>query len=243
MIIGINGYSGSGKDTVGTIIQYLSVNDNNQPTTSLEDVLDFPITHEWWLEEQSGWEIKKWAGKLKEIASMLTGIPKHKFEDQEFKKTLLGPEWGTVKDIPLNSVPVFADMQFNTLMSVRDFLQKLGTDAIRDGLHTNAWVNSLMADYTPTQVQWSDGPLGGYEDGPMPNWIITDTRFPNEAQAIKDAGGLVIRVDRPGVKPINDHPSEIGLDNWKFDYKIANISDIKALSLSVKIILEKENIL
>jgi hypothetical protein len=100
-----------------------------------------------------------------------------------------------------------------------------------------------MAGYTPKQVQWADGPIGGYKDGPMPNWIITDTRFPNEAQAIKDKGGLVIRVDRPGVKPINDHPSEIGLDNWKFDYKIANISDIKALSLSVKIILEKENIL
>ncbi len=76
-----------------------------------------------------------------------------------------------------------------------------------------------------------------------PNWIITDTRFPNEAEAIKKAGGIVIRVDRPGVKPINDHPSEIGLDKWKFDYKIANVSDIKALSLSVRIILEKENIL
>ena len=128
-------------------------------------------------------------------------------------------------------------------MTVREFLQKLGTDALRTGLHTNTWVNALMADYTPTQVQWSDGPLGGYQDGPLPNWIITDTRFPNEAQAIKDAGGLVIRVDRPGVKPINDHPSEVGLDNWDFDYKIANVSDLKALTGTVETILLKENIL
>jgi hypothetical protein len=139
--------------------------------------------------------------------------------------------------------PVFADIEFNSLISVREFLQRLGTDAIRDGLHTNAWVNALMAGYTPTQVQWADGPIGGYKDGPMPNWIITDTRFPNEAQAIKDKGGLVIRVDRPGVKPVNDHPSETGLDKWDFDYKIANVSDLKALSLTVKMILEKENIL
>ena len=236
MIIGINGYSGSGKDTVGTIIQYLQA-DTNIP---LKGVLNKTPHHIWWLEERSGWEIKKWAGKLKDIASLLTGIPVESFEDQEFKKTLLGPEWGTVTLNPLNSIPVFSDIQFNSLMSVREFLQKLGTDAIRDGLHTNAWVNALMAGYKP-------GPF--YPDvaiekhAKLPNWIITDTRFPNEAQAIKDKGGIVIRVDRPGVKPINDHPSEVGLDDWKFDYKIANVSDIKALSLSVRIILEKENML
>jgi len=236
MIIGINGYAGSGKDTVGTIIQYLQA-DTNIP---LKGVLNKTPHHIWWLEDRSGWEIKKWAGKLKDIASLLTGIPVESFEDQEFKKTLLGPEWGTVTLNPLNSIPVFSDIQFNSLMSVREFLQKLGTDAIRDGLHTNAWVNALMAGYKP-------GPF--YPDvaiekhAKLPNWIITDTRFPNEAQAIKDKGGIVIRVDRPGVKPINDHPSETGLDDWKFDYKIANVSDIKALSLSVRIILEKENML
>ena len=236
MIIGINGYAGSGKDTVGTIIQYLQA-DTNIP---LKGVLNKPPHHIWWLEERSGWEIKKWAGKLKDIASLLTGIPVESFEDQEFKKTLLGPEWGTVTLNPLNSIPVFADIEFNSLISVREFLQKLGTDAIRDGLHTNAWVNALMAGYKP-------GPF--YPDvaiekhAKLPNWIITDTRFPNEAEAIKKAGGIVIRVDRPGVKPINDHPSETGLDDWKFDYKIANVSDIKALSLSVQMILEKEKIL
>ena len=236
MIIGINGYAGSGKDTVGTIIQYLQA-DTNIP---LKGVLNKTPHHIWWLEDRSGWQIKKWAGKLKDIASLLTGIPVESFEDQEFKKTLLGPEWGTVTLNPLNSIPVFSDIQFNSLMSVREFLQKLGTDAIRDGLHTNAWVNALMAGYKP-------GPF--YPDvaiekhAKLPNWIITDTRFPNEAQAIKDKGGIVIRVDRPGVKPINDHPSEVGLDDWKFDYKIANVSDIKALSLSVQMILEKENIL
>jgi hypothetical protein len=237
MIIGINGYAGSGKDTVGTIIQYLQA-DTNVP---LKGVLKKTPHHVWWLEERSGWEIKKWAGKLKEVASLLTGIPVENFEDQEFKTTLLGPEWGTVTSNPLNAIPVFSDIQFNHLISVREFLQRLGTDAIRDGLHTNAWVNALMADYIALpQV----GPkITEDNDYKLPNWIITDTRFPNEAEAIKKAGGIVIRVDRPGVKPINDHPSETGLDKWDFDYKIANVSDVKALSLSVQMILEKENIL
>ena len=230
MIIGINGYAGSGKDTVGTIIQYLKAKPQN---TSLEDVLDFPLTHQWWLEDMSTWEIKKWAGKLKSIASMLTGIPQESFEDQEFKKKYLGSQWaeaGYDEDKKMHSLKP---------MTVRDFLQRLGTDAIRNGLHTNAWVNALMADYTPTQVQWSDGPIGGYEDGPMPNWIITDTRFPNEAQAIKDADGIIIRVTRPGIGPVNDHPSETGLNQWKFDYEIQNDGTLENLINSVKIFKQK----
>ena len=236
MIIGINGYAGSGKDTVGTIIQYLQA-DTDLP---LKGVLKKTAHHEWWLEERSGWEIKKWAGKLKDIASLLTGIPVKDFEDQEFKTSLLGPEWGTVTLNPLNSIPVFADMEFNHLITVREFLQRLGTDAVRDKLHTNAWVNALMADYKPGPF-YPDVAIE--EHAKLPNWIITDTRFPNEAQAIKDKGGIVIRVDRPGVKPINDHPSEVGLDDWDFDYKIANVSDLKSLSLTVRLILEKESIL
>lgn len=246
MIIGINGYAGSGKDTVGTIIQYLKTNNGiNHP--SLEDVLDFPLSHQWWLEEKSGWEIKKWAGKLKTIASMLTGIPVEKFEDQEFKKTNLGPEWDIVTPYESNAPWIFKGEMAEIPMTVRDFLQKLGTDALRNGLHTNTWVNALMADYTPN-VSYYKGSLIDIANsetihGDLPNWIITDTRFPNEAQAIKDAGGIVIRVDRPGVKPINDHPSEIGLDDWNFDYKIANVSDLKALTGTVETILLKEGIL
>jgi hypothetical protein len=228
MIIGINGYAGSGKDTVGTIIQYMYAN-HSHPSTSLEEVLKNPDEHDWWLEEQSEWEIKKWAGKLKEIASMLTGIPKHKFEDQEFKKTNLSSEWDCNPPGKVGTI-------YKQPLTVREFLQRLGTDALRYGLHENAWVNALMSDYK--KIDYNDD-----EQPEYPNWIITDTRFPNEAQAIKNMGGVVIRIDRPGVIPINDHPSEIGLDSWNFDYKIANVSDIKALSLSVKMILEKENIL
>ncbi len=56
-------------------------------------------------------------------------------------------------------------------MTVREMLQKVGTDCLRDNFNQNVWINALMADYVPTQVQWSNGPIGGYEDGPLPNWI------------------------------------------------------------------------
>jgi hypothetical protein len=192
MIIGINGFAGSGKDTVGTILQQI--------------------------DRDSHWEIKKWAGKLKQVAELLTGIPVEKFEDQEFKKTNLGKQWND---------------RINNPMSVRDFLQKLGTEGLRDGLHTNTWVNALMADYKCVPA---DRAPNGWD---CPNWIITDTRFPNEAQAIKDADGIIIRVTRPGIGPVNDHPSETGLNQWKFDYEIQNDSSLNELINSVRIFKQK----
>jgi hypothetical protein len=33
------------------------------------------------------------------------------------------------------------------------------------------------------------------------------------------------------------------LDKWEFDYKIANVSDLKSLALTVETILLKENLL
>lgn len=191
MIIGISGYSGSGKDLAGTIIQEISLNK---------------------------WHVKKWAGKLKSMASILTGIPVEKFEDQEFKKTEMGPEW---------------DCQFYTEgsgwqrrpMLVRDFLQKLGTDAVRNNLHENTWVNATLADYTNDD-----------------NWIITDTRFPNEAKAIKKAGGIVIRINRPGVQPINPHPSETSLDDWSFDEVINNDGDVADMVHKIGLLFYKHKL-
>ena len=213
MIIGINGYSNSGKDAVGAIIQYLQCSPPIQ--VSIEEVCAKYSDYEELLDEQSEWEIRKFAGKLKDIASHLTGIDIEDFEDQEFKKTLLGSEWG---------------------MTVREFLQKLGTDALRTGLHDNVWVNALMADYIPIEY-------GDDEQPHLPNWIITDVRFPNEAQAIKDKGGIVVRINRTGVEPINNHSSEVGLDHWNFDYKIVNNSDLFDLKENVKSILKHIKVL
>jgi hypothetical protein len=228
MLIGINGKIGAGKDTVGEIIQKLCFTNTNQ-----------------------NYEIKKFAGKLKQIASLLTGIPVEKFEDQEFKKTILGSEWGTVKENPLNSIPVFEDVKFNHLMSVRELLQKLGTEAMRDGLHTNVWVNALFADYKRSS-HWEDRfydelnkkGFAGREEvwSNYPNWIITDMRFPNELEAVVEKGGITIRVVRPETVT-GEHPSEIALDGHIVHYEIINDGTIEDLIDKVREILINEKII
>jgi len=208
-LIGISGKIGAGKDTVGIIIRQLGFTNNG-----------------------GTWENMKFAGKLKIIASLLTGIPIEKFEDQEFKKTILGSEWGRpTKQNPLNAIEPFKDITFVEMMSVRDLLQKLGTEAMRNGLHENVWVNALFADYTEDK-----------------QWVITDVRFPNEFKAIKEKGGIVIRVNRPGhgnsMKELAEaHPSETALDGHEFDYVIENDGNLEKLIDKVKEILLTENII
>jgi hypothetical protein len=195
-IIGISGYSFSGKDEVARMIQDI------QP--------------------EKEWQVKKFAGKLKTVASVLTGIPENKFEDQDFKKTTLGEEWSNRRGVSTN-------------MTVREFLQILGTEAIRIGLHRNAWVNSLMHEYkTDKGIDiLDDGTMNAWFK-PLPNWIITDCRFRNEAEVIKERGGMVIRINRPGILPVNNHPSEVALDDWDFDSVISNDGTINDLFEKVK---------
>ena len=229
MIIGINGRINSGKDTVGNLIKDINCENN--------------------------WEIKKFARKLKETASLLTGIPVEKFEDQEFKKTFLDAHWN--KEIFENKTSLDKNNKaYNKSivkpMTVRELLQILGTDALRNNLHPDTWVNALMCDYIKEtgykyNVELLSLGMSGDQQmkvksnpepyiGDYPNWIITDMRFPNEMQAVKANGGITIRVVRPSDKeiPLDLHPSETALDDAKFDYEIVNDGTIEDLKEKVE---------
>lgn len=229
-LIGVSGYAGSGKSTLGEIIQYI-MSESFLKRTFKEFISKGQGNNDFQQWYNSEWEIKGFSVKLKEIASILTGIPAYKFDNQEFKKTFLNKEWN------FNSG--------TTRMQVRVFLQQLGTDAIRDVIHENTWVNALFADYKPPMTYnnmktaignafWEKETGIHQEIENHPKWIITDCRFPNEAQAIKDRGGIVIRVNRHVPKPDSGekmllHPSEISLNLWPFDYTINNNGTIEEL--------------
>lgn len=88
---------------------------------------------------------------------------------------------------------------------VRALLQRLGTEAGREVLGQNIWVRTAMEKAKP----------GG-------KYVITDVRFPNEADAIRAAGGQLVRIMRPGFGPVNNHPSETALDGVEAEYTIVN---------------------
>jgi hypothetical protein len=243
MVIGISGRLGSGKDTVGEIIQYLTgVDANGKFTKGLN-----------W-SYSSNFEIKKFAGMLKYFASRLTGIPVEYFEDQDFKKREMSEEWWywsntdkTTTKIPYtNETKILANSNSDIVLyktTYREFLQVLGTEAMRDGLHTNVWVNGLFADYKGKDLYRKTNPLNPWK---FPDWIITDMRFPNEIAAVELREGITIRVNRDnGTRAIdvNPHPSETALDDAKFDYTIENNGTLDELVEKVRAILIREKII
>jgi len=219
MVIGISGKLGSGKDTVGTIIQAMTCGEltDGEIIEIIEGKLALTPGTE-------TWEIKKMADKLKEIASILLGVPVKKFEDRKFKDSYLPEIWNYVDQ-----------NGFKKQMTVREFLQKLGTDAMRDGLHENVWANAFWVDYIDQK------PNDRFSNIEYPNWIITDVRFPNEAESVMDHGGILIRVNKDG--DTGNHPSETGLDDWEFEYTIDNNGTIEDLIEEVEHILILEKLL
>lgn len=107
----------------------------------------------------------------------------------------------------------------------RELLQRFGTEVGRS-ISPTLWVDALFTSYS--------------EDD---HWIIPDVRFPSEAKAIKDRGGIIIRVDRETLSHDN-HPSETALDDYEgFDYRIDNNNDIEHLIDKVKGIMFQLNLI
>ena len=196
-LIGISGKIGSGKDTVGKILQALVDETYNGNINSI-----LPLDEE--LSSSNSWEIKKFADKLKDIVCLLIGCTREQLEDREFKEKELGEEWwyyqvdsfkGKSRIFPFIDATRLTKEECKLIkLTPRKLLQLLGTECGRDIIHPNIWVNALFADYKLSKPLGLEG--HDWSEGNLPKWIITDVRFPNEAQAIKDRGGIVIRVNR-----------------------------------------------
>lgn len=92
-------------------------------------------------------------------------------------------------------------------------LQIVGTDLFRNKVHPDYWISCLQPQL---------------EECKMPIAIVTDVRFTNEANFIKDNSGIVVKVTRemPDGRPFIDptrspsHASETDLDHYAFDYEV-----------------------
>ena len=125
-------------------------------------------------------------------------------------------------------------MKFNEFwgMTNREILQKVGTDAFRNGFHKDTWVKIAELKI---QNLLNEGK----------KIIVTDCRFDNEAELIEKLGGIVMKVQRNNydtnlTSSEMTHASEKGVDNKYITNVINNNSSIEALKEEVfrKIIKE-----
>jgi hypothetical protein len=80
------------------------------------------------------------------------------------------------------------------------------------------------------------------EEKEFGNIIITDVRFPEEANFVKDKGGYVINIvsDRSEKDEVHgkDHASETSLDSYIADFVVVNNADKQHLVKSAKDVIE-----
>lgn len=163
-----------------------------------------------------------WAGSGKDTAADLIGWPKRAWADPVYAAAIAIDPFILDEQLPFPArlsdvVNAYGwDNCKRTFPEVRRLLQVVGTEAGR-GIHGHdCWVR--LANLT----------------GPA---CFVGTRFHNEIQAIRSAGGAVVWVERPGIGTANGHASEHQLGPRACDYILRNDGDLADLEENIRVML------
>lgn len=150
-----------------------------------------------YLVREHGFKRLAFAAPLKAAAALLLGREVWEMEGLHgFDREAILPEWG---------------------FSTRWFLQKLGTECLRDQIAPDFWIKRMERNLQP--------------DG---EYVITDVRFDNEAALVRAHGGTIIHIVRPGIKA-SGHISDSGV---KPHVTLANMGSVDELWTSVRQVIE-----
>ena len=104
---------------------------------------------------------------------------------------------------------------------IRRLQQALGTEVGRETLPGSVWADTGMAKVARHRRD-------------LASVVITDCRYDDEAEAVRAAGGKVVRVVRPSLPaPTDGHASESGISEHLVDREIVNdgtLDDLRAAS-------------
>jgi len=144
------------------------------------------------LVEEHNFKKISFADKLKDSVAVLFGWPRHLLEGD----TKESREWREQPD-------KFWTKETGRTVTPRLVLQEFGTECMRSGFYDGIWVSIVKQ-----QIQAD----------PYTDWVIPDTRFPNEIKMLQEINGQVWWIKR-GDTPL-----------WFMDYRANNIepTDIHA---------------
>lgn len=189
-----------------------------------------------YLCKEHGYVRMSFASTLKDAVSSVFGWDRNMLEGL----TKESREWRETKD-------TWWSNRLNMEITPRFVLQYWGTEVCRQGFHNDIWVASL------------ENKLRNISK----NVVITDCRFKNEVDAIKNAGGVSIRVER-GNEPewynfarqyndtndtitkellknelelMNVHASEYSSVGLDYDYVIDNNGTLEDLYRKVRLVI------
>lgn len=230
-IVGIKGFKGSGKDTVASMISYI-----------LHDGIMKANYDTWLLYHKNGFVendeiIIHFADKLKDDIAAFCGIDRKLLDRQDIKEEnyynfKTGIVSTNIKDadyvvdkwndaiLKYNDLSSYLVLYSNNVsIKIRVLLQYYGTNVIRNHFWHKAFINYTMNK--AFDIRNSKGQC-----------IIADARFENdECEAIKQCGGMIIRVDRKFNNNDNHESEQIKIS--QDDYVIDNTGTFVGLFYKV----------
>lgn len=88
---------------------------------------------------------------------------------------------------------------------VRGLMQRMGTEVARKQWGENFWVEKALEKLVGER-----------------RFVMPDVRFKNEANSVLKYGGELWLIEREGIGPANDHPSETGIERFPYTRVIKN---------------------
>ena len=141
------------------------------------------------------------ADPLKEMIVNIMGVDKKLVYGSEQEKNMLTQyKW---KDLPYHNVNQ-ANLRASEYMTGRELMQQVGTNIFRK-MNPNIWVDAAINRMKKTEADIV---------------FCCDVRFPEEVMAIKNNGGIVIRLTKRKNNSVAsaEHESEKRLDKEVFDW-------------------------
>ena len=158
--------------------------------------------------ERLGWIRMSFSEPLKDVVAVAFGWPRGRLDG-------LTPEDRTWREQP----DPFWSSRLGRPFSPRMALQQVGTDLFRERVHPDFWV--VLAERRVAELD-SDRDV-----------VFDDVRFPNEARAIRNMGGVTIRLSRPDLVVDDRHPSETTWKSMEVDATVVVENDTKDVLFAV----------
>lgn len=229
LYIGLNGYAGSGKDTVAKILKVI-LNNKNESLEKCKEIFNIFYKNPMISATYGGVDYhtkynKKviciaYADQLKTICSTIFGIPLERFYanksnawiciNDKFQYTERKPEQEhiiTAEQYYYTCSDLSNDDNTKYWMSLREILVYVGTYVCQQNINKSIFVNIVRNKIEEEKRNNND----------IEYVIVTDNRFIHELEYMKEVNAITFTIERNGVQQL-DNIAEHDLDNLDDDY-------------------------
>lgn len=231
LYIGLSGLAGSGKDTVAKALSAMldnGFNSYDEFKSWYDMTYGYPKNMQFATFNKIVNEKKcvciAFADQLKNICASMFGIPVERFYYNKSNSWIcINKDFSYTEIKPSDSSIVTAEEFYGwysnysnsndpCYISLRELLVYVGTYVLQQSISKNIFINTVK-----NNINYQAASNSSLEYA-----IVTDVRFTHELDFIKQQNGILIRINRDSVKPL-DNIAEHDLDSsYDYDYVLEN---------------------